>query len=87
MDYRKQQGSIEELKTIRDKVTFSSTPLRVLVNDAEEWNWPNLGESTSGAAVLLLFPCSEKGEQSSDKLIIHQNWVRLSLPVTVFAFA
>ena len=39
-------------------------------------NWPNLGESTSVAAVLLLFTCSEKGEQSSDKLIIHQNWAR-----------
>ena len=31
-----------------------------------------VGESTSVAAVLPFFTCSEKGEQSSDKLIYHQ---------------
>lgn len=37
------------------------------------------GESTSVEVVLLFFPGSEKGEQSSDKLIIHQDRARPSI--------
>src|SRR6266496_2495869 len=42
----------------------------------ETRNWPNLSESISAERFDLALPSSEKGEQSSDKLSIHQSRTR-----------
>ncbi|HVI05288.1 MAG TPA: hypothetical protein VM711_04245 [Sphingomicrobium sp.] len=37
-----------------------------------KWNWLKFGESTSIKLAFALLSSSEKGQSSSDKLIIHQ---------------